>query len=71
MKNVIRENAIQRLYSPGAPDSELAQKFGSFLECYCVELKQTEDDVLLDDQHFEMVWDIFSYISDRSTIPLD
>lgn len=71
MKNVIREKAIWRLLSASAPDSELEQKFRSFLECYCVELKQTEDDVLLDDQHFEMVWDIFSHISERSTIPLD
>lgn len=71
MKNVIREKAIWRLSSASAPDSELEQKFRSFLECYCVELKQTEDDVLLDDQHFEMVWDIFSHISERSTIPLD
>lgn len=71
MKNVIREKAIGRLTSASDPDSELEQKFGSFLECYCVELKQTEDDVLLDDQHFEMVWDIFSHISERSTILLD
>lgn len=71
MKNVIREKAIGRLTSASAPDSELEQKFGSFLECYCVELKQTEDDVLLDDQHFEMVWDIFSHISEKSTITLD
>ena len=60
----IRENAIKKLKGnlPSDESKPVVDKFFSYLECYCAELKQTEDDVLYNVEHYELVWDLFSNI---------
>lgn len=67
MKNcptLIRENAIKQLKGnkPCEKSKPVVDKFFNYLDCYCAELKQTEDDVLFNDEHYEMVWGLFSNI---------
>ncbi len=64
MKTLVRENAIKQLKGnqPCEISKPVVDKFFWYLECYCAELKQTEDDVLYDDEHYEMVWSLFSNI---------
>lgn len=61
---LIRENAIKRLRGnePCEKSKPVVDKFFYYLDCYCAELKHTEDDVLLNDDHYESVWGLFSNI---------
>lgn len=61
---LIRENAIKRLRGnePCEKSKHVVDKFFYYLDCYCAELKHTEDDVLLNDEHYESVWNLFSNI---------
>jgi hypothetical protein len=45
-------------------DDEIAlQKFTSYIEAYCAELKTTEHEILLNDELFERVYSIFHNIT--------
>ncbi len=70
MKTLVRENAIKQLKGnqPCEISKPVVDKFFWYLECYCAELKQTEDDVLYDDEHYEMVWSLFSNIVLKETV---
>ncbi len=47
-------------------DDEIAlQKFTSYIEAYCAELKTTEHEILLNDELFERVYSIFHNITNR------
>jgi hypothetical protein len=37
-------------------------KFFWYLDCYCAEMKHSEQDVLLNDEHYDLVWNLFSNI---------
>lgn len=64
MKTLIRENAIEQLKGnqPCEISKPVVDKFFNYLDCYCAELKFTEYDVLLNDEHYESVWSLFSNI---------
>ena len=48
-------------------DDEIAlQKFTSYIEAYCAELKTTEHEILLNDELFEMVYSIFHNITTKA-----
>lgn len=61
---LIRENAIKQLKGnqPCDESKPVVDKFFWYLESYCAELKHTEDDVLLNDDHYEKVWSLFSNV---------
>ena len=46
-------------------DEFLLQKFTTYIEAYCAELKTTEHDILLNDELFESVYSIFHNITTR------
>ena len=47
-------------------DDEVAlQKFTSYIEAYCAELKTTEHEILLNDELFERVYAIFYNITTK------
>jgi hypothetical protein len=47
-------------------DDEIAlQKFTSYIEAYCAELKTTEHEILLNDELFESVYSLFYNITTR------
>lgn len=64
MKTLIRENAIKQLRGnqPCEVSKPVVDKFFWYLDSYCAELKFTENDVLLNDEHYELVWSLFSNI---------
>ena len=48
-------------------DDEIAlQKFTSYIEAYCAELKTTEHEILLNDELFESVYSIFHNIMTKA-----
>jgi hypothetical protein len=46
-------------------DEVLLQKFTTYIEAYCAEMKTTEHDILLNDELFERVYSIFHNITTR------
>ena len=46
-------------------DEFLLQKFTTYIEAYCAELKTTEHEILLNDELFEKVYAIFYIITTR------
>lgn len=47
-------------------DDEIAlQKFTSYIEAYCAELKTTEHEILLNDELFESVYSLFYNITTK------
>ena len=64
MKTLVRENAIKQLRGnqPCETSKPVLDKFFWSVDCYCAELKHTEDDVLLNDEHYDVVWGLFSNI---------
>lgn len=67
MKASLRESTIlyfkdNQLFT----DKELVLEFLRYLEAYCAELNHTEWDVLLNDEHYEQVFQLFDSIILRS-----
>jgi hypothetical protein len=64
MKTLVRENAINQLKGnrPCENSKPVVDKFFWYLDCYCAEMKHSEQDVLLNDEHYDLVWNLFSNI---------
>lgn len=43
-------------------DKEIVLEFKKYLDAYCAELKYTENDILLNDEHYELVYGLFDNI---------
>lgn len=44
------------------PEEKILKKFFHYLDAYCAEMKQTEWDVLLNDENFENVYQLFDNV---------
>lgn len=64
MKNLVRENAIKQIKGNRTCKNSkpVVDKFFWYLDCYCAEMKHTEHDVLFNDEHYDLVWNLFSNI---------
>jgi hypothetical protein len=65
MKEQIRKITIDNLngLTITPADKIIIKKFVSYIEAYCCELGVTEWDILLNDDNFEKVWNIYTSIS--------
>lgn len=54
--NVVRGN------SEVSTEQPILKKFFYFMECYCVELKMTELDVLLNDENYDSFYSLFDNV---------
>ena len=43
-------------------DKEIVLEFKKYLDAYCAELKHTENDVLMNDEHYDLVYQLFDNI---------
>lgn len=60
MKASLRESMISYIKEDKLfGDKEIVLEFKKYLDAYCAELKHTEDDVLLNDKHYDLVYNLF------------
>lgn len=67
MKNCpisLREQALNVVKGNSEVTSEqkILKKFFYFMECYCVELKMTDLDVLLNDENYDSFYSLFDSV---------
>ncbi len=63
MKASLRESIISYLREDKLfGDKEIVYEFLRYLEAYCAELNHTEWDVLLHDEHYDLVYSLFDSI---------
>jgi hypothetical protein len=64
MKEQIRKITIDRLngldITPA--DKAMIKKFTSYIEAYCCELGVTEWDMLLNDDNYEKIWNLYTNV---------
>ncbi len=73
MKNCphsLREQAINvvRGNHKITSDEKVLKKFFHYLDAYCAEMKQTEWDVLLNDENYENVYQLFDNIMMKNRV---
>lgn len=64
MKEQIRKITLNNLKGLDVTpaDKVMIKKFVSYMMVYCCELGFTEWDILLDDKHFEKVWNLYTNV---------
>lgn len=63
MKTSLRESVLSYLKEEKLfGDKEIVFEFLKYLEAYCAELNHTEWDVLLNDEHYDSVYNLFDHI---------
>lgn len=63
MKASLRESVISYLKEEKLfGDKEIVFEFLKYLEAYCAELNFTEEDILLNDERYESVYNLFDAI---------
>lgn len=60
----IRKNAIEHYYGNDISenDRKMNDKFFYYLQAYCCEMKYSELDILLNDEHYESVFHLFENV---------
>jgi hypothetical protein len=63
MKTSLRESLLSYVREDKLfGDREIVLEFIKYLEAYCAELNYTEWDVLLNDEHYDVVFELFQNI---------
>lgn len=75
MKNCpfeLRKRAIEvvRNTSEIGSDEIYLKKFLYYMDCFCVELKQTELDILLNDENYDMFYSLFNSVMIEKITPV-
>ncbi len=62
--NSLREQALNVIKGKSEinPEEKILKKFFYYMECYCVELKMTELDVLLNDENYDSFYSLFNTV---------
>jgi hypothetical protein len=67
MKNcpiLLREQALNVIKDKTeiTPEQKILKKLLYYMDCYCVELKMTELDILLNDKNYEIFYSLFDSV---------
>lgn len=63
MKASLRESMVSYINDDKLfGDKEIVLEFKKYLDAYCAELKHTENDVLMNDEHYDLVYHLFDNI---------
>ncbi len=66
----LRQNAykVYQGHESSESDKVVIEKFFKYLDAYCAEMKQTEWDVLLNDENYENVYQLFDNIMMKNRV---
>lgn len=63
MKASLRESMVSYINEDKLfGDKEIVLEFKKYLDAYCAELKHTEHDILMNDEHYDLVYHLFDNI---------
>lgn len=61
----LRELTANQIFNNQKSDEPVVHSFVKYIDAYCAELKCTEQDILLDDEKYGQVFDIFNNLMKR------